>query len=147
MRFLRSLFILTLLTLFGNTSFAHGTSTISGYGCRVGDVVYTQYMGNTSFYGTTYKVYNRNGQYYNIDYSPGEQCNYIESNDLIDQGGQCWVNTYVNPSNNQSGVSYGSNVRYTLDVCNVPLDDYVWVILLAFGGMGAYVIAKKRIIA
>jgi hypothetical protein len=149
MRFLRSLFVLMLLTLVSNVSFAHGSSTAYGYGCRLADAVYTQYLGSSNFWGITFKVYNRNGQAYNVDYSPGEQCNYIESNDIIDQGGQCWVNTYVNPTNNQTGVSYGTYVYYSVDVCNVslPLDDYVWVMLLAVGGVGAYVISKKRILA
>ncbi|MFA6277710.1 MAG: hypothetical protein WC622_13225 [Pedobacter sp.] len=149
MRFSRLLFVLMLFTLLSNPSFAHGTSTVSGYGCRVGDAVFTQYLGTTHFWGTTYKVYNSNGQSYNVDYSPGEQCNYIESNDIYDQGKQCWVNSYVNPTNNQTGASYGTYVYYSLDICNVnlPIDDYVWVLLLAVGGVGAYVISKKRILA
>ncbi|MFD0941779.1 hypothetical protein [Pedobacter boryungensis] len=145
MRFLRSLFILTLFTLLSNTSFA---TTVSGYGCRIGDVVFTQYLGSTYFWGTTYKVYNRNGQVYSVDYSPGQQCNYIESNNIYDQGRQCWVNTYVNPMNNQDGASYGTYVYYSVDICNVnlPLDDYVWIMVLVAGGVGAYVISKKRMI-
>ncbi|MBB2144313.1 hypothetical protein GM921_02340 [Pedobacter sp. LMG 31464] len=147
MRFLRLLFVLTLFTLLNTVSFAHGSSSVSDYGCRIGDAVYTQYLGSTNFWGTTYKVYNRNGQVYAIDYSPGEQCNYIESNDIYDQGSQCWVNNYVNPTNNQSGASYGTYVHYTVDLCNVslPLDDYVWVLLLLVGGVGAYVISTRRI--
>lgn len=147
MRFLRLLFVLTLFILLSNASFAHGSSTVSGYGCRIGNVVYTQYLGSTNFWGTTYKVYNSNGQVYNIDYNPGEQCNWIESNDIYDQGSQCWANNYVNPTNNQNGAGYGTYVHYSVDLCNVslPFDDYVWVMLLAVGGMGAYVISKRKI--
>lgn len=119
----------------------------SGNGCRIGDVVWTDYLGSTSFYGTDYSTYNRNGQLYNIDYNPGTQCDYIEVSKIQSQNKQCWVNSAVNPKNDQTGASYGTLVSYTVNTCKaptgLPLDDFVWVIILVAGGLGAFVISKK----
>ncbi|MEJ5995977.1 hypothetical protein WG904_16235 [Pedobacter sp. Du54] len=135
-----------LVTGSAEASFAHyGTS---GYGCNLGNVVYGQKIGTTKFYGTSYDVYSSNGAHYSIDWNNASTPYQINSYNIHDQGETCWVNSYVNPKNNNSGVSYGSLVYYTVNPqVNVPLDDYVGLILILTSGLGAIIIYKKQLLS
>lgn len=147
MKFLKYIVAVIFLVSFGKTSSA---TVISSYGCRTGDVVYANKMGTTNWYGADYDVYDRNGTKYSVNYNPGEQCDQVEVESISNQGSACWVNSYVNPNNNNTGVGgYGTFVHYTVNTCtpmNLPLDDYTWAILLVVGGLGAFYISKKGLL-
>ncbi len=146
MNFLKNIFLLFLFICSAQNTFAHyGTS---GYGCNLGNVVYTQKIGTTKFYGTYYDVYKSNGTNYPIDWNNSSTPLQINSNNIQDQNKACWVNSYVNPQNNNSGVSYGSLVYYTVNPnqTEVPLDDYVGLIIILIGGVGAFALYKKGLI-
>lgn len=132
--------------LIGNTENALATYGTSGYGCNLGNVVYTQKIGTTKFYGTDYDVYKSNGTSYPIDWNNASTPYQINSNNIVSQNEACWVNSYVNPKNNNSGVSYGTLVYYTVNPTNVPLDDYVGFIVLIIGAFGAFAIYHKHLL-
>lgn len=152
MKFCKHIFLLFSILFVHNIVSAHYSSgTVTGVGCNLGNKVYTQKIGTSNFWGTQYDVYNANGANYAIDWNNSSQCNYINSNNIVDQGKACWVSSYVNPTNNNSGVSYGSLVYYSVQTCSVnppvglPLDDYIWVLLAISAGFGAYMITKRQL--
>ncbi len=135
-----------LIVGLNENTFAHyGTS---GYGCNLGNVIYTQKIGTSKFYGTDYDVYKSNGTSYPIDWNNASTPNQINSNKVFSQNESCWVNSYVNPKNNNTGVSYGTLVHYTVNPnqTNVPLDDYVGLILILIAGTGAFALYKKQLL-
>ena len=120
----------------------------SGYGCNLGNNIYIQKLGSTSFYGTNYDVYNSNGTNYAIDLNNSSQPNKINSDDIKDLGEDCWVNSYVNKKNNNKGVRYGSLVYYTKNNSQqVPLDDYIGFFVVIIGGLGANTLYKRGLIS
>ncbi len=144
MKFVKYIFSLFIFFSLTQTTNAHyGNST---YGCNLGNVIYTQKLGTTRFHGTDFDVYNANGPSYPIDWNNASTPNQVNSNNVHDQGVQCWVNSYVNPKNDQTGAAYGSLVQYTVNVNNLPLDDYIWVFMVIIGAFGAYTITKKELI-
>ncbi|MGF1924265.1 MAG: hypothetical protein ACQUHE_08795, partial [Bacteroidia bacterium] len=120
MKYLIALFISLSIS---QTAFAHygsdGYSNIvKGIGCNLGSRVYTQKMGTSTFWGTQYDVYNYSGTNYPINWNNTSECNSINSNDINDKQKACWVNNYVNPTNNNNGASYGTLVYYEVEVCS-----------------------------
>ena len=144
------LFLFLAVTLSFSASATNGSNTVTGYGCNLGSRVYTQKIGTSTFWGDQFDVYNSNGTNYPIDWNNTSQCNYINANNIVDQKRTCWVNSYVNPTNNNSGVSYGTIVYYSATTCStnppvgLPLEDYIPLFMIAIGGMGAFVIANKK---
>ncbi len=147
MKFLKSIILLIILITIYFKASANGSS--SGYGCNLGNVIYTQKMGTSKFYGNDYDVYNSNGTRYAIDWNNTSTPNQINSDSIVDQRETCWVNSYVNPKNNNTGVSWGTLVQYTVNnnQTNVPLDDYVGLILILVAGTGAFALYKKQLIS
>ncbi|MES2652331.1 MAG: hypothetical protein V4663_11360 [Bacteroidota bacterium] len=157
MKSLKYILVLFVYLTISKNALAHygsggSSNTVSGYGCNLGNRVYTNKIGTSNFYGTSYDVYNYSGTNYPINWNNTSECNNINANDIDDKKRACWVNTYVNPTNNNSGVSYGTLVYYTLETCSVnppvglPLDDYIWVFVVVIGGIGAYFITRKGLI-
>ncbi len=128
-------------------------NSVSGIGCNLGNRVYTNKIGTSTFYGTPYDVYSSNGTSYVINWNNTSTCDNINAMNIVDKNQACWVSSYVNPTNNNSGVSYGTLVNYSLETCTtdppvgMPLDDYNWVILAAISGLGIYFLTKKQLIS
>jgi hypothetical protein len=156
MKFLKYIIIITSILVTSQNVSAHygsgSSNTVSGYGCNLGNRVYTNKIGTSTFYGTQFDVYNYSGTNYAIDWNNSSQCNYINANDIDDQNKPCWVNNYVNPTNNNSGVNYGTLVYYSTQTCSVnppvglPLDDYIWIVLLSVACLGVYFIYKRDLL-
>lgn len=140
-----------VIILFVSLGKAASATTISGTGCMIyGNTVFVDKMGTASFGSNNIDVYNSNGTRYIIDYNNSGQCDQIPGNSVRDQNKSCWVGSRVNGPNDQSGVIWGNTYTYTVNTCtpmNLPLDDYTWVILLAVGGIGAFYISKKGLLA
>lgn len=146
MKFIKSIsLIFTILIVI---SYSSSAATVSGVGCNLGNRIYTVKIGTTIFWGDTYDVYSSNGTAYNINWNNTSQCDQINSNQVSNKNTKCWVNSYVNPPNNNTGVSTGNLANYTLQTCqvNLPLDDYIWVVLIMIGTMGTYYISKRGIL-
>jgi hypothetical protein len=147
MKFIKYIIIFFLVIGIQQSVKATGGTTISGYGCSLGNQVYVNKIGTSNFWGTQYDVYNSNGTSYPIDWNNTSQCNSINTNSVVSQNKACWVNSYVNPTNNNSGVSNGTLVYYTTRSCvPLPLDDYIWLFIILIGTVGAYFIYKKQLI-
>ena len=154
MKFLKYILALSLLlTVQQYVNATSGPNTVSGYGCNLGNRIYTNKIGTSNFYGTSFDVYNSNGTNYAINWNNTSICNNINANAIVDQRKACWVNSYVNPTNNNSGISNGTLFYYSVETCTVnppvrvPLDDYVWVFITLTGCLGAYVIHKKQLLS
>lgn len=115
---------------------------ITKTGCGLGSGIYLDKLGTTNFWGTSMDVYNKNGTYYAYDWSNTSQCNSVNENSRVDSGVQCWVNTYVNPNNNNTGVQWGTIVTVSVNICDVPLDTHTWILLLVSSGAGYLVLRR-----
>jgi hypothetical protein len=140
MKFLKIIYLtLVLLTLFA-------WQGMSATGCRSGDVIYAQKLGTTKFYGTNYDVYNSNGLNYLIDYNNSSQAGKVNINNVISTGSQCWINTYLNPKNNQDNAIWGTKVTYTVNPPqNLPLDDYSWLLIAGTAAIAGYYLSRKAL--
>ncbi|MES2418780.1 MAG: hypothetical protein V4541_11375 [Bacteroidota bacterium] len=115
-------------------------------GCRLGDIIYSQKLGTTKFYGTNYDVYKINGQNYTVDYDNQSIFGGVNVNNVSQPGNQCWINSYLNPKNNQDNALWGNLVTFTVNPPqNLPLDDYTWLFLLPVGGLGVYYLSRKTL--
>lgn len=131
-------------------SYSSNAATVSGTGCNLGNRIYTVKIGTANFWGTPIDVYSSTATAYDINWNNNSQCNKINANQVSNNTSKtCWVNPYVPPANNNSGVSSGNLAGYTLQTCpqtNLPLDDYIWVVLVIVGSIGAYYISKRGIL-
>lgn len=168
---LKYLFIAANLLLFISSANAQTRGT----GCRIGDNVYTEYLGMTSYYGNPndkVSVYRANGirlivvngQGYsgyqcgkiNV-YEGGSRYNsstnsnewYPAVNEVLGtvSSASCMVSNNVNTSSGGKGdiIKFEiNNPQYCSSrPINAPLDNYIWVLIFAVGGIGAYLISKK----
>jgi hypothetical protein len=163
-------YILLLVFIFAySSSFADS----SGYGCRIDDKVYTEYLGEAYPYGESNpksKYYKSVGSYIPIYYGhgynqhQGYKCGFINiypsssywngseevpipaENEITSNSFNACVTA---PSLNGAVVRNGDYVGYTYNntsKCNptgVPLDDYMSIILIPFGLISAYLIRKS----
>lgn len=152
MKFFNYILLIALFATSYQCAKASSTNTVSGIGCNLGNRIYTQKIGTSNFYGASYDVYNANGTNYAIDWNNKSTCDNINASDIYDKKTACWVSSCVNPTNNNSGVSYGTLVNYSLETCSanppvgLPLDDYNLFIIFAVSALGIYFITKKRLI-
>ena len=165
---------LVVLVLFLISVFMAKAQT-SGTGCRIGDNVYTEYLGTGSYYGNNndiMKVYNINGpkllvvngQGYNgyqcgkINvYSGGQRWNgstnvpYPAVNEVLGtvSTNSCMVSTSASVSNGGKAniIQYKINNPTYCVPEELPIDDYSSLIVLATAAIGAYFISKKGILA
>lgn len=159
------------LVLISANSFAQ----TSGSGCRVEDKVYTTYLGNASPYhpsNPSKKFYSPN-VYIPIYYGSGHnqyqgyRCGYIniypassywngsqnvpipEENEITSTvTGGCVISSSLGGS----VIREGDYVTYTYNKpgkcgppAELPLDDYIWVALLAAAGLGFFLMRKHGI--
>ncbi|MCY1520151.1 hypothetical protein D9M68_549220 [compost metagenome] len=120
-------------------------STITKTGCGLGSAVYMDKLGTSNFWGTPMEVYNQNGTSYSYDWSNSSQCNSVNENSRVNAGGQCWVNTYLNPNDNSSGVQWGTKMTVTINICEVPFDSKTWVLIVISGGFGYFILRNRMV--
>lgn len=120
---------------------------VSGVGCNLGNRIYINKLGTTNFWGTSFDVYDSNGTSYPIDWNNTSQCNSVNTSAASSTGQACWVNSYVNPPNNNSGSSHGTKFTYATTVCNVPFDTDTWVLIVLSGGFGGYFILRRELLS
>lgn len=149
----------------------------SGTGCRIGDNVYTQYLGNGPYYGNNndmVSVYNVNGPklvVINGQGYAGYQCGKInvypagkrynpttntedpypgvnEVTGTISRN-SCIASTHPSVSSGGKAdiIQFQINNPTYCATQNVPLDDYVGIFALLSGATGAYFISRKVILA
>lgn len=148
-------------------------SQISGYGCLVGNTVYTQYLGNASPYHPSNpptRFYRSNGNSVGINYNnynsskPNNynyECNKINifgssaggpaQQEYTLQGSSCVTSTSLGGpiAGNGDYVFYNYNkpAYCSSPTVPVPLDDYIFPIMICIGGLSAYFISKKAHLA
>ncbi|KLT66613.1 hypothetical protein [Pedobacter sp. BMA] len=132
--------LLTILIL----GLTNSTKAATIVGCLLDGgpgVIYTSPIGQTKFHGNgTYKVYNRNGAVKYKVYNPVANCDEYSPSEIRSHSeagyAGCWVNTYVNATDNQDGAAYGSWVEVderASCVATLPIDDYVPFLLIPIG--------------
>ena len=146
---MRSILILLIcVSLAGVASATRITVT----GCNNGSYIYITSIGYTEFSGEMHQVYDSNGQkiriYNNEDGKDSPKCNEVAAANISNNynSPQCWINSYVNPKNNSTGASWQTNTVITYDDCstlNMPLDDYIPLLILLVGSLGAIFIKKQ----
>ncbi|TKC01160.1 hypothetical protein [Pedobacter cryotolerans] len=144
----------------------------TGYGCLFNSRIYQQYLGEASPYGgAKMRYYKSNGTYVDINYNNynsskpnyyGYECNKVnsfpasqvgpEQKEFVSQGKSCIISTSRGGEINGHGdyVYYSyNNPTYcsTSKPVNVPLDSYIWLLILGVGGIGAFLISKKGYLA
>jgi hypothetical protein len=146
MKFIKHLTLTFVILFSANNSRA---AIVSGVGCNLGNTIYTFKLGTTNWFGTNIDVYSTTTKVYNINWDNTSQCDQINANQVGKNGNECWINSYVNPTNNNSNIGHGSLATYTVNTCpqvNLPLDNYTWVLIVIIGGFGAYGITRKELI-
>jgi hypothetical protein len=151
MNILRYFIILVLSLISCVGVFATTTATVKGCMINSQAFIYTQYLGSyeyqvNQYYKPKFDTYSQSStaeyrqEWYNENNCPHFQSYNIGSSQCAVQG-----ITYANSNGVQN---LGLTVTYTLDYTGcepnvgVPLDDYVWVILLFAGLMGAIMLVK-----
>ncbi len=153
-------------------------ATTTGTGCRVGDYVYINYIGNAPAYHPSNpqkRFYTKTTNIpiywgYGMNQHQGYRCGYInyypassyydyekKQNIPIPEEREYTVITYGGCvlSNTLGGsvLNEGDYVSYTYNKTgkcgtnpnDLPFDDYIWVLMLAAGGAGAYFIYKNKL--
>ncbi len=130
MNFTKIIFIFALLL---SAFFAQ-----ADYGCNTGNLIYPNARGTNDANGDP-RYYNTNPitiRWWDQDPNCGIRSNKIytrtsgDDNCAVD-GTNTGVVYYYNPNDN--------------NCIPLPLDDYVWVMILAMGGIGYYILRKKRL--
>lgn len=145
----------------------------SGNGCRIGDKVYTQYLGTAYPYGPengSSKYYQNSNYipiYYGYGYNQhqGYKCGFIniypassywngQENVAIPAENEITSSQFnscvISSSLGGSVISNGDYVGYTYNrtsSCYVatPLDDYIWLLVISFCALGYYFLKKKKV--
>jgi hypothetical protein len=145
MKFLKLLFVLVVFFNLGVA--AH-------VGCRIGNYILTDPTGgNYNNGGTNSPIYSFSPGSANTinkrNWSEDPQCgilrNVADSYPLA-PGGSNNPNSSCSPSNNYGDIGklvYYNPADNNCAPANVPLDDYIWVLLLAFAGAG-FIFLNKR---
>jgi hypothetical protein len=145
MKFLKLLF--TLVILFNLNASAE-------VGCRIGNYILTDPTGsNYNNGGSQSPIYAFSPGTENTinkrNWSEDPQCGILRNiadNYPIVSGGSGNPNSNCSPSNNHGDIGKLVNYNPADNNCvpaNVPLDDYIWVLLLAFAGAG-FIFLNKR---
>jgi len=143
---IKTLIFITFLLLGYGEAFA---TNDSGVGCNLGNRIYTRKIGTTNFWGTKFDVYDSNGAAYPINWNRQiVSCDNVEDYNVKSQAKSCWVNSTVPKENTNGGSGNGDIVSYTKCIgkpnANLPLDDYIWVLLVAVAAFGStYIIRSK----
>ena len=123
-------------------------------GCRIGNYILTDPTGGIHMNGMTQSpIYNFSPGSSNTinkrNWSEDPQCgilrNIADGYPLV-SGGSNNPNGNCSPSNNYGDIGKLVNYNPADNNCapeNVPLDDYIWVLLLAFAGAG-FIFLNKR---
>ncbi|RYF15680.1 MAG: hypothetical protein EOO42_16935 [Flavobacteriales bacterium] len=141
----------------------------SGYGCLVGNFVFTEYIGEEHPYDPSNpltKYYKFNGNNIEINYNNynssnannyGYDCTKINifgasgtgpaQQEYVGQNTSCVTAANLNSSIKGNGTyvyySYKNAAYCGGAPMPLPLDDYNWAIILAVGIIGGFVISKK----
>lgn len=117
-------------------------NSMANYGCNVGNQIYPNATGgvNASGYPTYYASEPITIRWWDEDPNCGIRDNRISprsnNEDKCQVNGVNWGTVYYfNPADN------------SCKPMNLPLDDYTWAILLVVGGIGAFYISKKGLLA
>lgn len=142
---LKVLLILVVVSL--SAGIADAQTTKSGTGCYLdtstGQKIFTKKLGRQKWYENNYDVYSNSVDVYKVAWS-NPQCNEATVSGSF---GNCWVNSQVNSANNSSGAQWGTLMNYTVTTCppvNVPLDDYIWLVMLIVMGLGTFHLSKNK---
>jgi len=108
--------------------------------------IYTTALGDVQFYSSKYKEYNRAGSITIKSYSNSISCGETSPSSVspYSESGYngCWVNTYLNATNNQDNVQYGNWVQFTI-VAQCPIDSDLIYFLIMSAGAGWFLIKYK----
>lgn len=146
----------------------------SGYGCRIGNFVFTEYLGEASPYhpsNPTTKFFNSNGPRIEINYNNydnskpnnyGYDCTKINilkasgtgpaQQEYIKQNTSCVTSSFLGGSIDGGGGDYVYFSYKNPTYCNntppmgLPIDDYAWAIVLVTGITGGIIISRKEIL-
>lgn len=138
-----------ILVLFLVNSFYLSSQASSG--CMVGTRIYTYQLGVANFWGTMYNVYSNNpNNSYPVNWnSQIVSCDNVEIGNVVNVGPACWISSSVPPQNSSAGRQEGSMVNYTkcagTSGTNLPLDDYIWVLLIAIAAIGSRYILNSKL--
>jgi hypothetical protein len=134
-----------------------GSNIYAVEGCLVDNSFYTTPIGmvstsNNSFYGKK-KVFEQRSLSYQINYQNYDVCNTVKANDYrnLRDGDLCFVMPYSQLTSYPNGVAptypsrNGTLQNFEISCVNLPLDDYTWLLVLGFGGVGALFISKGSI--
>lgn len=146
MKFLKLLFILVVF---------FSLSASADVGCRIGNYILTTPTGGTFANGlTSSPIYVHspgsantiNKRNWDQDPQCGIMRNIADSYPLV-SGGSNNPNSDCSPSNNYGDIGKLVNYNPADNSCvptNVPLDDYIWVLLLALAGAGFLFLNKRE---
>ncbi|MXV52597.1 hypothetical protein GS399_16610 [Pedobacter sp. HMF7647] len=123
---LRFIIILTVILI---TSCAAMAAT----GCNLGNDIYPNPSGNYFQWDNNVPYYTPANPIHIRFWNGDNQCGVITTA-LQTTGRQCIVNFGANQDRWGSEVVYSTSEQS----CNVPLDDYVWLLFVAAGGFGLY---------
>lgn len=148
MKFLNLLFILGLL---------FNLSASADVGCRIGNYILTDPTGfNYNNGGTASPIYTFNPGNANTinkrNWAEDPQCGILRNvadNYSLVSGGSGNPKSNCSPSNNYGDIGKLVNYNPADNNCapeNVPLDDYIWVLLLAFAGAGFLFLNRREAI-
>ena len=143
----------------------------SGYGCLVSSTIYRQYLGEGYPYGRgsqKMKYYKSNGTFVVLNYNnynntkPNNynyECNKVNvfgasssgpaQQEYVSQNISCVIATNLDGSVSGNGTyvyySYNNpNYCSGSQPVQAPIDNgYIWILIFAVGGIGAYLISKK----
>ena len=146
----------------------------SGYGCRIGNIIYTQYIGDEHPHHPSNpltKYYNSNGNKIDIHYNNydsskpnnyGYDCTKINvfdasstgpaQQEYTKQNTSCVTSAYLGGPIIGDGGDYVyfsyKNPNYCSNIppVGLPIDDYAWAFVLAVGAIGGIIISKKGVL-
>ena len=143
-----------------------------GYGCIIGNTIYKKYLGNASPYHPSNpptKFYDSTGPNVGINYNhysnnKPNNYNYIcglvnvfsgsaggpDQQEFVSQNSSCVISTSLGGNVEASGtyVSYNYNKPrfcYSTPPMPIPLDDYIFPIMICISGLSFYFISRKNI--